>query len=140
MDLYKYHAKSAILQGHHEADDLVPERIMKIVRTGKKLTQKQEDVISKDKNHAYEYAVNYLEKPWPKGEDAIAKDSWLAYRYAHFFRKPFPKGEDAISKNATWAYWYAAEILTRRWPKGEGTIAKSEYYADLYYQRFGIKL
>ena len=52
MDLYKFHSNPETLHGHDRADEIVPERIYNIAKSGKKLTDKQEDVIAKDPKYA----------------------------------------------------------------------------------------
>ena len=83
MDLYKFHSNPETLHGHDRADEIVPERIYDIAKSGKKLTDKQEDVIAKDPKYAYGYAYSISKKPFLKGEDAIAKDPEYAYYYAY---------------------------------------------------------
>ena len=124
IDLYKFHSNPEILHGYDRVDEIVPERIFDIAKSGKKLTNKQEDTIAKDPEYAYFYAYYILKKPWPKGEDAIAKYPEYAYSYAKYvLKKPFPKGEDAIAKDSYFAYEYALNVLklpeaeARKWPK-----------------------
>ena len=124
MDIYKFHSNPETLHGHDIAYETVPELVYKIAESGKKLTDKQEDVIAKDPRYTFLYAYNILNKPWPKGEDAIAKDSYYAYWYAFsVLEEPFLKGEDAIAKDLYFAYEYAHNILklpeaeARKWPK-----------------------
>ena len=89
MDLYKFHSNPETLHGYDRADEIVPERIYNIAKSGKKLTDKQEDVIAKNPLYAYRYALNILKKPFPKGEDAIAiaKNPYYAHYYAHYVLK-----------------------------------------------------
>jgi len=55
--------------------------------------------LTSDAKSAYDYAVHWLDAPFPEGEDAIALDGELAYMYAvNFFNGEWEKGEDAIAK------------------------------------------
>ena len=133
IDLYKFHSNPETLHGYDRADEIVSERIYDIAKSGKKLTDKQEDVIAKDPKYAFKYAINILKNSFLKGEDAIAKDPSYAYEYAiSVLKKPFPKGEDLIAKYAGYAYYYAYNVLKKPWPKGEDAIAKDLYYAYEY--------
>lgn len=163
MDLYKFHAKSAILKGYEEANDIVPARI--IPKLGKeKLTAKQiqtltkhaklaykyalvtkkpfpegEKVLAKDPEYVYWYAINVLGKRFPAGEDVISKDNDYAFYYAQdVIKGPWPKGEDAISKDAGSSYSYVYEIIKGPWPKGEDAIAKDPEFA-VPYAKFYLK-
>jgi hypothetical protein len=151
MDLYKYHASPKILHGHHEAKDIVVDRILTKFRKMAKppkdlvaaLTDKQKKAISRSARGAYDFAVINNYKPWPEAEDAIAKNAEFSYKYAHMIlnNERFPKGEDVISKDPAYAYMYAEDIIKGPWPKGEDGIAKegtaSFYYAlDLLQARF----
>ena len=121
MDLYKFHSNPETLHGYDKADEIVPKRIYDIAESGKKLTEKQEDAIAKDQYYAYYYAHNVLKKPFLKGEDIIAKDPLFAYYYAQYvLEKHFPKGEDAIAKDPLYAYRYAKNIL--KLPKAEAKM------------------
>ena len=44
MDLYKYHSKPETLDRYTDRDQIVPERIYEIAKSGKKLTQRQGDL------------------------------------------------------------------------------------------------
>ncbi len=119
MDLYKFYSKPEALKGYDEADDIVPSRILKLAKSGKKLTDKQEVTLAKNAEHSYSYAY-ILKKPFPKGEDAIAKDAQYSYIYANdVLKKPFPKGEDAIAKDSYYSYLYARYVLKNPFPQGE---------------------
>ena len=72
MDLYKFHSNPETLHSYDRADEIVPERIYDVAESGKKLTDKQEDVIAKDPLYAHLYALDVLKLPeaearkWPK--------------------------------------------------------------------------
>ena len=133
MDLYNYHSKTETLDRYAERDQIVPERVYEIAKSGKKLTQTQEDTLAKSSKYAYLYAYDVLEKPFLVGEAAIAKDADYAYYYARdMLKKRFPAGEAAIAKDAYYAYCYALDVLKKPWPKGETAIAKDTRYAFHY--------
>lgn len=114
MDLYKFHANSAILQGYKEAKYIVPDRIRKVIFNNRQLHPKQLKNISKHSN--------------------------LAFYYALTLKRPFPEGEDAISKVAKDAMGYARYVIKGPWPKGEDAIAKNSHYKRMYLDNFGVKL
>ena len=61
--------------------------------------------------------------PFPKGEDAIAKDPLWSYRYARdILKAPFFKGEEAIATDPKIAYKYARYVIKGPFPKGEKRI------------------
>lgn len=143
MDFYKYHSEPKKLSGHHEADDIVADRIIIAIRSEKlkveDLTSKQLDTLSRNAKTAYIFAHSILKKRWPKGEDAIAKNAKYSHKYAYFVLKDrFPKGEEIISKDPETAYWYAEDVIKGPWPKGEDAIAK-DGTASYYYAREHLK-
>ena len=99
---------------------------------------KGEDAIAKNINFAYRYANEVLKGPFPKGEDTISEFPEQSFHYAYFVLKaPFPKGEDAIARSAQCAYSYAVNVLKGPFPKGERVI-KHDTFANLWdeYQKF----
>ena len=52
MDLFKYHDKPEDLKGHHEADDIVFDRVWQLARKNKPLTVKQENTLAKSSKHS----------------------------------------------------------------------------------------
>ena len=133
MDLYKYHSNPETLDRYAERDQIVPERIYEIAKSGKKLTQTQEAVLAKSSMYAYRYAFNVLGKRFPEGEAVIAKDADYAYYYARdMLKKSWPAGEAVIAKDAYYAYLYARKVLGKRFPKGEAAIASDAHYAYYY--------
>jgi hypothetical protein len=137
MDFYKLHSTPKNLHGHHEADSVVPERVMSKVRRGMLINDAQKKTIAKSARHSYEYAYWYLEGPFPMGEDAIATDAYSSYEYAkNVLRKPFPKGEPAILTKGHFIWLYSKFIIEKRWPKGEEALLKlkDSYYALIYAQ------
>ena len=139
MDLYKYHSNPETLDRYAERDQIVPERIYEIAKSGQKLTKTQEDALAKSPKYAFYYAFNVLKKPFPAGEAAIAKDEYFAYRYAfNVLKKPFPAGEAAIAKNTHYAYQYAIDVLKKPFPAGEAVIAKDANYAFEYAYNYAL--
>src|SRR4030065_565173 len=93
LDLYKLHSDPKSIKGHDVAYEKVPGLAWKKYKDQPDELKKREDL-------------------WSKGEDAIAKDPYFAYLYAHdVLKKPFPKGEDAIVKQSGFSYWYAHDVL-----------------------------
>ena len=90
----------------------------------------EKEIAKTNPNWAFEYASKH-----GKDEDlepAIAKSSYLAYRYACIIKKPFPLGEHEISKRFDLSYRYANEVLKGPFPLGEPAIAKDPYYSKKY--------
>jgi lambda repressor-like predicted transcriptional regulator len=138
MDLYKFHKTPKILHGHHEADDVVPSRILNSMDNDRPLNKKQIETLLKHPNTAYRYA-RHLGKRFPEGEDIISKDPKYAYWYAsQVLEEPWLKGEEAILKDPFYASYYARDILNKRWPKAEDIIAK-EADAAYIYAKYVIK-
>ena len=68
-----------------------------------------------------------------KLESLWAKDPKLAYLYAvNVLHKRFPAGEDTIATDAAYSYLYAREVLHKRFPAGEDVIARNDSYSYLY--------
>ena len=90
----------------------------------------EKEIAKTNPNWAFEYASKH-----GKDEDlepAIAKNSYLAYRYACIIKKPFPLGEHEISKRYDLSYRYANEILKGPFPLGEPAIAKNKMFSYYY--------
>ena len=83
---------------------------------------------------------NYL--GWPKGEPAIAKTPYTAYRYAFdcLGGHPFPLGEPIIATDGTYAERYARRILHAPFPAGEEAIAKAAPAISEDYAQHVLKL
>jgi len=91
-----------------------------------KIKDEWEYIIAQDPYASLDYAFNILKGPFPKGEDAIARDSYTSYNYAVILERPWPKGEDVIARDPRFAYYYARYVLKDRFPKGEKEIISSE--------------
>ena len=90
----------------------------------------EKEIAKTNPNWAFEYASKH-----GKDEDlepAIAKSSYLAYRYACIIKKPFPLGEHEISKRYDLSYRYANEVLKGPFPLGEPAIAKNKMFSYYY--------
>lgn len=59
-------------------------------------------------------------------ENIIAVDPSFSLVYALMTQKPFPKGEEAMATNGWTAASYASSILKRRFPLGENAIIESK--------------
>lgn len=59
-------------------------------------------------------------------ESIIAVDPAFSLVYAIMTQKPFPKGEEAMATNGWTAAAYASSILKRRFPLGEKAIIESK--------------
>ena len=73
-----------------------------------------------------DFAIYYLQKPWPEAEPIIATEGVPAYRYARYALKgPFPLGEPTIATNGRWAASYASQVLHSRFKLGEPEMLKA---------------
>jgi hypothetical protein len=132
INLYKFYIEPESLANYEQAKTQVPDLAWGLART---LEQKQalEHLWTRDPKRAYIYARDWLRRPWPPGEQAIAQDSEIAYEYARYVIKGlWPPGERAIAQDATWAFTYAHEVLKGRFTKGEPTIARDRGWAYIY--------
>jgi hypothetical protein len=86
----------------------------------------------------YWYASNIVNgKIKDEWEEIIAQDLYASFNYAlDVLHAPFPKGEDAISKNAYFSYRYAKEVLKDRFEKSEKTIINGKKYLIIKYMKF----
>jgi hypothetical protein len=62
----------------------------------------------------------------PELEDIIATSAHSAFNYAYRSEKPFPKGENAIAESDLFSLMYARDVLHDRFLKGEYAIIKGE--------------
>ena len=95
-----------------------------------------EDAISKDSWLSYDYAKHIKKGRFRKGEKAIAEVSGCSYLYSLILEGPFPEGEDAIAESACWSANYAHDTLQGRFIKGEPAILKDPVYGPPYKERF----
>ena len=162
MNLYDKHDAPKTIYGHEKMDTHVVDHFFDKYRDNLEELKKREKVIAKSTEHAYEYAM-MTKKPFPAGEDAIAKNAvnslyyaggilkgrfpkgekkiaeypGYAFRYAQdVLEGPFKLGEDMISKNPEYAFKYAYYILKKKWPKGEAAINKDPYFRERYAREF----
>ena len=147
MNLYKFHNKPESIHGHDRADMEIPSVYWKKYR-GNKLSgipnlvelKKREASIAKDSKLAYEYAHDIIRKPFPAGEDAIAKDGYQSFKYANdILHKRFPKGEPAIAKDPWNSLFYAVHVLHGRFKAGEHAIATKNIHTPFRYAKEVIK-
>jgi hypothetical protein len=139
LNLYKLHSKPETLDLHDLAFEAVPELVWWKYKYIPTELKKREKILARDPWVAYEYAL-FLDKPFPAGEAAIAKDAVRAYQYARdVLHGPFPAGEAAIAEACQrgtffpgWALWYARSVLQGPFPAGEAAIAENPYWAYHY--------
>lgn len=83
-----------------------------------------EHAVGKSAKYSYNWAMNILDKkPFPEGEEAIARNPNLSMQYAWYIIKgKWEKGEDAIATDAWQSVRYAQFVLGGRFPKGEEII------------------
>jgi len=86
--------------------------------------------IVKDPELTYMYAEKItkrkIKKEW---EDIIIQDPYYSYLYSlRILDKPFPKGEETIAKNGFYSFQYASNVLIDRFILGEEAIIKDKYY------------
>lgn len=133
MNLYNLHDRPKSLHGHDRADKEVGFVVYDKYKHDEKALENDErkKAMAKYPTHAYQYAMT-TGKPFPEGEDAIAKHPFYAGRYARYILKgAFPKGEDAIATDPDEAFHYAA-LLDKPFIKGE---AKMDLQAKSYLTR-----
>lgn len=143
MNLYNLHDKPESLHGHKRADKEVGSVVYDKYKHDEKALEDSDrkKAMSKYPTHAYQYAMT-TGKPFPEGEDAIAKNPSYALRYAMYILKgPFPKGEDAIAKIADESYQYS-QLIGKPFPKGEANMdlnSKSyltKFHSEQYVKKF----
>ena len=103
------------------------------------LTKKQMDIVKnaiKNSEYAIKFAI-HTRRPFPEGEDRIAKNGVDSYKYAYLaLRGRFEKGEEAIAKDALMSLEYAERVLKgNRFLAGEPAIAKYGLTAALYVEK-----
>lgn len=91
------------------------------------------DVIAKDSNLSFMYAMYGVRGRFEEGETAIAKSPSNSFEYAkEILKGRFPEGEDAIGSEGLYALQYARDTMKGRFPKGEDEIARAPIRAFLY--------
>ena len=81
--------------------------------------------------------MNVLNGPFPKGEDAIAKNPFNSLNYARDVLKgPFPKGEKTLATDPVIALHYAVYAKKKPFPEGEASIVKSANATKSYLEKF----
>ena len=133
MNLYKLHSDPTSLEHYEDANEYVPKLVWERTKNLTNILRNPYVAIyAKDPKVALDYAMT-INKPFPRGEDAIAETAETAYEYArHVLHTEFSKGEDAIAANSKYAFLYCKLILEKPWPKGEDAIAKDAEYAYKY--------
>lgn len=96
-----------------------------------------ETLIATNAHWSYNYAKVILKAPFSLGEPAIAKDAIYSYKYAKdILKAPFLLGESLIATDAEYSYKYAKHILKAPFLLGEKTIATDAYYYKEYKKLF----
>ena len=111
MDVSKFKPPVVNEQYGLSAEKLYQEALENGYRFGEKTIQEQ--VIAKDPNFAYLYALDVVKNPFPPGEAAIAKSPGRSFLYAkNILCGPFGAGEAEMRKDRTvWAE-YKDEVLS----------------------------
>lgn len=68
---------------------------------------------------------------------AICKDAEISLEYARCLGERFEKGEDAIAKDTDLSFKYAFEVVKGRFEKGEESISKNTYLLYRYSELLG---
>ena len=100
-----------------------------------------EAIFAMSSRWAYNYANEILKNSFPLGEKVIAVDGHYAYLYAELLNKPFPLGEEAIAKTAVlgnFAFHYSKNILKARFLLAEPYFQR--IYKTKYEKLWGIKI
>lgn len=72
-------------------------------------------------------------------KNILSKDPEFAYWYALLaIRGAWPLGEKTIASDPEFAYGYARNIIEGPWPLGEATIIKDEFWRTLYESNIGF--
>jgi len=85
MNFYEYYTKPEELDGYDNRHDFIVSSIMhNALTTKKKLTDKQEKIISYNPLASQLYAIHILKGPFPLGEPAIKRDKLYWKQYLEF--------------------------------------------------------
>jgi hypothetical protein len=140
MNIYQFHTNPESLDHYEERLTKVPKLAYEHAESLDRRFPEGEPAIAKNKMWAYFYARDVIKGRFPDGEAAIAKDAWFAYKYAKLVIKGrWQDGEAAIAKDAWLAYRYAKYVIEGRFPPGEKAIATSDRKPE-YEWRFNVKL
>lgn len=140
MNLFKYYDKPGELI-YGDKEDSIPIIVWdKYARLGE--LEKHKLILAKDPTTAFDYA-EIMDRLFPEGEDAIAKNAMYSYYYCINYmnnkfsskKNRFYKGEDAISKHPSWSYHYAKQIIQGCWPEAEEAIKRNKSYYNDYVNR-----
>ena len=127
MNLYNYFTNKEELFGFDK-----PKKMFLAMTRGVGEPKYDEEDVTKNPNLAYDYAI-FMNKPFPEGEDAIAKSAKYSMLYAkHLNVGRWEKGEPAIIKNPHYAVMYTVLVLKRRWEEAEPYIKSNDYEYDRY--------
>ena len=128
MNFYRLHTKPEKLFHYSEMAPILKQQEIDDFFKKQQLPEhegKGEDFIAKDSFLSMQYAKNVIKGEWKKGEPAIARTAEASYYYSAMTLdgKRFPEGEDAIARSVYFSNAYAKVVLKGRFPKGETAIA-----------------
>ncbi|MGZ8924240.1 MAG: hypothetical protein ACXW2E_00020 [Nitrososphaeraceae archaeon] len=133
MNLYKYYNNPEQLYNYKICSASDPKLAYDYATRYNRPFPEGEDAIAKSAYFSYRYAIDVLKGPFLKGEDRITTDANYSYLYAYYILKgPFKKGEDRIATDAQYSYLYAIHVLNGPFKKGEDAIATDRFYWDSY--------
>lgn len=140
MNIYKFHSNPVELIGYDDQVKICPAAALSWALAELiDIPQSILNTIAKEAFTSFKWAY-YTNKPFPLGEDAIATNAQLSYKYALLIlNKAFKKGEPAIAQHPVFSLRYATKVLKDRFPAGEPTIKNSQFKHQ-YEEQFGIKL
>ena len=127
MNLYKLHNNPTSLKHHDKANDNIPDVFYDNMHKNPGDETKRKIAIGKSKFHTEDHIqLKHEFKPFPEGENTIAKHPDLSFYYARDnIKRRFPEAEPAIIKDEQWAKPYMIEVIKGPWPEAKDAINKS---------------
>lgn len=120
----------------------LPERAVEVAHLlgQSNLPENLEKKIAKLPVAASNYVGKFLQKRWPEGEAAIAKNPDFAFHYFTRYLVPagfteWPEAEPAIFTDSLNAFLYAVKYAKKRIPEAEKAIAMTPWIALEYAQK-----
>lgn len=138
INLYDYYSSPEELNGYENRIHFFPILAYEEILNGNKDPELL-DVLKKDPEYAFFYALNTIKGRWPEAEPFIMKDPYYAYCYAEdIIKGRWLEAEPTILSNEACIYYYAAYVIGHRWPEAEPIIMKDPFNWDYYKKHFGI--
>ena len=132
MDIFEFYTNPEELYGYNKRYMIPPIAYQKAEKLGKRIS-KAEPYIAKDPYLAVRYAIDVIDGRWPEAEPYIMKDPQAAYRYAFFvINGRWLETEPYITKDPYYAYLYVVGILKKRWKEAEPYIKKDPSWWERY--------